>query len=206
MDRRPGKSADGAMRHRADGGTLDGMTHAADPGVTQAAGDSLAGGTVTGSRRRVAARTRLDFWFDAILLVAYTLAYSIGFTGLAVHEWLGIGLGLALLLHLTLHWDWVVRTTRRLLARRGRDRLIYLVNLALLISMTLCVTSGILISEVALRTLGISVPQSPFWGQMHSTTATLTLALVPVHAALRWRWIVSVGKRLLPRRVVRGPR
>jgi hypothetical protein len=50
------------------------------------------------------------------------------------------------------------------------------------------------------------VPRTPFWGQMHSITATLTLALVPVHAALRWRWIVSVGKRLLPRRAVRGPR
>jgi len=199
------------MQHRVAGGTLDGMTRAADPGVTQATGDSPAGGSpaggaVTGSRRRVAARTRLDFWFDAALLVAYTLAYSIGFTGLAVHEWLGIGLGLALLLHLTLHWDWVVRTTRRLLTRRGRDRLIYVVNLALLISMTLCVTSGILISEVALSTLGISVPHSPFWGQLHSTTATLTLALVPVHAALRWRWIVSVGKRLLHWRVAWGPR
>jgi Domain of unknown function (DUF4405) len=182
------------------------MTHAADPDITRAGDPPAGGATVTRSRRRVAARTRLDFWFDAVLLVAYTLAYSIGFTGLAVHEWLGIGLGLALLLHLTMHWDWVVRTTRRLLTRRGRDRLIYVVNLALLISMTLCVTSGILISEVALRTLGITVPRTPFWGQMHSITATLTLALVPVHAALRWRWIVSVGKRLLPRRAVRGPR
>ena len=27
----------------------------------------------------------------------------------------------------------------------------------------------------------------------------LTLALIPVHVALRWRWIVSVGRRLLRR-------
>lgn len=165
-------------------------------------------GSVTGtaSRRRIAARTRLDFWFDAVLLAGYTLAYSIGFTGLAVHEWLGIGLGLALLLHLTLHWDWVLRTTRRLLTRRGRDRAIWLVNLALLISMTLCVASGILISEVALQTLGIPVPRSPFWAGMHGTTASITLLLVPVHAALRWRWIVSVGRRLVHWRPARGPR
>src|SRR5438034_11001458 len=87
------------------------------------------------SRRRIPARTRLDFWFDGALLIAYTLAYSLGFTGLAVHEWLGLGIGLALLLHLTLHWDWVVRTTRRLPARGGRDRGIWLVNLALLLAM-----------------------------------------------------------------------
>ena len=58
---------------------------------------------VTVSRRRILARTRMDFWLDAVLLTAYVLAYSIGFTGLAVHEWLGLGLGLALLVHLTLH-------------------------------------------------------------------------------------------------------
>ena len=111
----------------------------------------------TGRRRRIAARTRLDFWFDAVLLVAYTLAYSYGFTGIGIHEWLGLGIGLALLIHLTLHWDWVVRTTGRLLRPRGPDKLIWLVNLALLIAMTLCVLSGILISRVALPYLGINL-------------------------------------------------
>jgi Domain of unknown function (DUF4405) len=184
--------------------TLDGMSHAAGPHLSPAARDTPATGLA--SRRRVAARTRLDFWFDAVLLVAYTLAYSIGFTGLAVHEWLGIGLSLALLVHLTLHWDWVLRTTRRLFTRRGRDRTIWLVNLALLICMTLCVLSGILISQVALETLGIPVPRSPFWAGLHGTTAGLTLVLVPVHAALRWRWILSVGGRLVRWRPARGPR
>jgi hypothetical protein len=49
-----------------------------------------------GRRRRIAARTRLDFWFDALLLVAYTLAYSYGFTGIGIHEWLGLGMSLGL--------------------------------------------------------------------------------------------------------------
>jgi len=150
---------------------------------------------VTASRRRILARTRLDFWLDALLLVAYTLAYSLGFTGVATHEWLGIGLGVVLLVHLTLHWDWVIRTTGKLLHPGGRERFIWLVNLLLLVSMTLCIASGILISEVALPELGITLTASSFWRQMHDTTATLTLILVPVHAALRWRWIVGVARR-----------
>jgi len=159
------------------------------------AATSQADSPATDSRRRVLARTRLDFWLDALLLVAYTLAYSLGFTGIAIHEWLGIGLGMVLLVHLTLHWDWVVRTTRKLLRRGGRERFVWLVNLLLLVSMTLCVASGILISEVALSKLGITLPASSFWRQMHDTTATLTLILVPVHAALRWRWIAGVARR-----------
>jgi hypothetical protein len=105
---------------------------------------SLEDPPVTTSRRRILARTRLDFWLDAVLLVAFTLAYSLGFTGIAMHEWLGIGLGVTLLVHLTLHWDWVIRTTRKLLARGGRERFVWLVNLLLLVCMTLCIASGIL--------------------------------------------------------------
>jgi Domain of unknown function (DUF4405) len=150
---------------------------------------------IAASRRRILARTRLDFWLDALLLVAYALAYSLGFTGIATHEWLGIGLGVVLLVHLTLHWDWVIRTTRKLLRRGGRERFVWLVNLLLLLSMTLCIASGIGISEVALPALGITPPASSFWRQMHDTTATLTLILVPIHAALRWRWIVGVARR-----------
>ena len=151
---------------------------------------------VAARRRGILARTRLDFWLDALLLVAYTLAYSLGFTGIATHEWLGIGLGVVLLVHLTLHWDWVIGTTRRLLRPGGRERFVYLVNLLLLVSMTLCIASGILISEVALPQLGITPAASSFWREMHGTTATLTLILVPVHVALRWRWIAGMARRL----------
>jgi hypothetical protein len=161
------------------------------------------------SRRRGAVRVRLDFWLDVTLLAAYIVAYSFDFTGDAIHEWLGLGLGLALLLHLTLHWDWVIRTTARLLRRGGRDRLLYAVNLALLVVMTLCIASGVVISRVALPELGILIQSSLFWDRLHIATAEITLALVGVHVGLRWRWLASVGRRLLGaprRRPRRGPR
>lgn len=167
--------------------------------MTASPTSSLANPRVTSSRRRILARTRLDFWLDAVLLVGFTLAYSFGFTGIVAHEWIGIGLAVALIVHLTLHWDWVLRTTSKLLRRGGRDRFTYLVNLSLLVSMILCIMSGILISEAALPELGITLPASSFWQQVHGTTATLTLILVPVHAAMSWRWIVGVARRLFTR-------
>ncbi len=166
-----------------------------DTSGTRTASPPVAGPRPGG--RRILARTRLDFWLDAAIFVAYLIAMSFGFTGVAIHEWLGIALGLVLLVHLTLHWDWVIRTTRRMFGRRGRDRVIWIVNLALLVCMTLCIMSGILISRVALPELGIAPFAGPFWGGLHGTTATLTLFLVAVHVALRWRWILSVGRRVL---------
>ena len=87
---------------------------------------------------------------------------------------------------LPLHWDWVVRTTGRLLRPRGPDKLIWLVNLGLLFAMTLCVASGILISRVALPELRISLPlDDPFWDRAHTLTAEVTLGLVPGQATVR---------------------
>ncbi len=160
----------------------------------------------TGSRpgrRRVAARMRLDFWLDATLLAAFVVAESFGLTGDAIHEWLGLGLGLALLVHLTLHWDWVLTASGRLLRRGGRDRVLWAVNLTLLLSMTLCVASGVLISRVALPYLGVLVPGGEFWTRLHALTADITIACVGVHVGLRWRWLTAVGRRLLTRRRAR---
>jgi hypothetical protein len=144
-------------------------------------------------------KARLDLCLDAALFVAFACAYSLGFTGLSVHEWLGLSLGTVLLVHLTSHWDWVIRTTVRMARRRGPDRFIYVVNVLLLLTMTLCIASGIAVSEVALPDLGIHVPGGNFWSSMHSLTARLTLALLTLHVGLRWRWIVSVVKRMFSR-------
>jgi len=157
-------------------------------------------------RRKVLARTKADFWLDAALLVAFALDYSFRFTGLSLHEWIGIALGVALVVHVTLHWDWVVRTATRLFASyAGREKLRWLLDLALIVAMTLCIGSGILISRSALPAVGIDTVRDPFWTGLHTTTADLCVLLVGLHVALSWRWIVAVGRRLLvPRTTRRG--
>jgi hypothetical protein len=151
-------------------------------------------------RTRVPGRTRVDFWLDLGLLVAFLLDYSFQFTGLSIHEWIGLGFGLALLVHLTLHWEWVLRITRRLFGRLpGRDRLRWLVDLLLLGTMTLCVASGVLISRSALPALGIEPAAGAFWTGLHSSSADLTVAFVGVHVALSWRWVLVVGRRIARR-------
>jgi hypothetical protein len=62
-----------------------------------------------------------------------------------------------LLVDFTLHWDWVIRTAFKPFSRGGRERFVWLVDLVPL-SMTLCIVSGIVISEVALSELGITRP------------------------------------------------
>jgi hypothetical protein len=150
-------------------------------------------------RRRLTPRARLDIGLDATLLAAYVLAYSFGFTGQEVHEWLSLALAAVLIVHLTLHWDWVLRTTQRLWRRGARRRLVWLVDLLLLVSMTLCVLSGVLVSQYALPALGVHLTAGSNWSHVHDLTAQLTLALVAAHVALSWQWVARVGRQLAAR-------
>ena len=144
--------------------------------------------------------SRVDYWLDLALLVAFALDYSFRFTGLTIHEWIGIGLGVALAVHVTLHWDWVVRTTRRVVRRpRGREGLRWTVDLLLMLVMTLCVASGILVSRKALPWLGFTRPDDGFWNGLHTTSADVTIILVGLHVALSWRWLLTISRRLLGR-------
>lgn len=157
--------------------------------------------TRSAHRRPIPRRTTLDFWLDLVLLVAFALDYSFQFTGLSIHEWIGLGFGVALLVHITLHWDWVLRTTKRLLGRlAGRERLRWFVDFALLFVMTLCVASGILISRSALPAIGITPAGGSFWTGLHTTSADVTVALVGLHVALSWRWCLTVGRRIIRRK------
>lgn len=155
-----------------------------------------------GTRRLKTPRhTLFDFWLDLALLVAFTLDYSFQFTGIAWHEWVGMIFVILIPVHLTQHWEWVVRTTRRLRAtRRGREALRWVVDLVLMPVMVLCVASGILISRSALPWLGITMQNDAFWTGLHTTSADVGVALVAVHVALSWRWAWSIVRRLAGRK------
>jgi cytochrome b len=151
-------------------------------------------------------RVKTNLLVDASVFTAFLIAMEPRSSGIAVHEWLGIAFGAAIITHLLLHWKWVVSTTRRLFSRAGRQaRLNYFLNTLLFIDITLVVFTGLMISRVALPSLGIYLGGSFLWRGLHSLTANLSLVLISVHVALHWRWIVETIKRyvfrpFLPRR------
>jgi len=149
-------------------------------------------------RRNLSLRSRFDFILDSILLIAYGVVFSWNFTGGKWHEWLGLALGLALLVHLTLHWDWVIRTVRRIATTTGRRRWTFIVNLLLTFDLVLCVGSGIMISRFAIPSLGInSLRPSENWTNIHDKSADIAIVLIALHVAIDWRWIINVTKRML---------
>ena len=151
-----------------------------------------------GRVKRKLSETIKNFWLDIVLVVAFVLDMNLQFTGLVIHEWLGIAFGAALVYHLLLHWQWLVTVTKRVFGRLPNgQRLKYLVDLALFVNMVLLVFSGIWMSQEALGALGIPTSDNPIWRQIHQLTNSLSVWLVALHLALNWRWILSTMKRYL---------
>lgn len=150
----------------------------------------------TRGRGRPTGLAAVNYALDAALLIAFLVDWNLRFTGLTVHEWLGIVLGGVIFVHTVLHWDWIARTARRLLTPGARRRFSAAVNLLLFIDIVLLVASGILISRVALP--GLADPDA-FWRWLHHQSAEISRILLGVHIALSWRWLWAMTKR-----VVRG--
>jgi hypothetical protein len=156
-----------------------------------------------GRRARLSARTKFDLVFDTLLFLGFAIAYAEDFTGLALHEWFGIAFGVALILHLSLHWDWVVRTTRHMVTTTGRRRFMWLMNFMLAVDLILCVGSGIEIC--GFRFFGVTFSGDEFWSNLHETTAGVAIALIGIHIGLDWRWVTNAFRRLGSRPLRGGP-
>ena len=153
------------------------------------------------ARGRLSGLAAFNYVLDLALIVAFLVDWNLRFTGLTVHEWLGIVLGGVIFLHTVLHWDWIVRTVRRLLTAHSRQRFTAAVNLLLFVDIVLLVASGILISRVAVPGLADS---DQFWRWLHIKTAEVSRILLGVHIALSWRWLWAMTKRTLSRAQIPG--
>ena len=144
---------------------------------------SVAAEQLTAPRARVPRYTRFDFWLDIVLFVAFTLDFNLEFTGIPVLEWLGAAFGIALVVHLVSHWDWVVKTSRKILGKHPtKERIKWVVDLGLMALMTWTVVSGIVISVHMLPALGFTGSKAngimKYIRQTAAALATLTVMVL----------------------------
>ena len=139
---------------------------------------------------------KLNLFLDLTLLAGFLITMEERLTGRTLHEWLGIALGAALMIHLFLHWNWIVTVTQRFVGNLSRrTRLNTILNAALFITFGLIMISGLLISESVVGMLGLSGSRDPFWRILHSAASNAVLVLVGLHIALHWKWVVNTFNR-----------
>lgn len=152
-------------------------------------------------------RNPLFLLLDVVLALSFVVAMEYRFTGIQVHEALGLFFAGAVLVHIVFHWNWVVGVTRTFFKKvLHESRLNYVLNALLFASAAVMTVTGILIS----RTLGLQVGGSiqALHGQIegiHRLTSYLSLAIVGLHVGLHWQWIVNVVRKLTIRKPAPAP-
>ena len=162
---------------------------------------------VQGSRssaKPAAARLKAVFWLDAALLVSVCALETVPFTGMVLHEWLGLAIAGMIVAHLLLSWAWIAAKTRRLFtAQPARTRINYFLNLALFACMTAVVFSGIVISQDAVPALtgkaAADLTTQFGWDLIHRRFSDWVLILAGLHLAINWEWSVAAARKILRR-------
>lgn len=141
-------------------------------------------------------KTKINLMLDIALFLVFLVVYEAKATGEVVHEWLGVGIVAVILLHILLHWQWVVHITQRFFQKiESESRINYIVNMVIFISFTTIIFSGLMISRSVLPFFGLAAPDTPFWRMLHSLASDITLGLVALHIALHWQWLANALKR-----------
>lgn len=144
---------------------------------------------------------KTNWLIDVVAFLLFFVVAAPQSTGIPLHEWLSFVFIATFLVHLTVHWQWVVEVSKRLFRKlSGATRFSFIFNLLFYFVMIFAAISGIFISEAALPALGIHIEIDPFWTAIHDLSGNLALLLLAVHLALHWRWIVNAFNRYVLRK------
>jgi hypothetical protein len=149
---------------------------------------------------------KVTFWLDVMLLTSACALYTVPFTGLVVHEWLGLAMVGMVFAHLLLSWSWIASQSRRFFSISARARVNYVLNLSLFATVTAAIFSGILISRKAVPALTgtkAAVEMDWRWDFLHIQFSGYMLLLSGFHLAINWEWTRAAGQKIF-RRVREG--
>ena len=154
-------------------------------------------------------RLKITFWLDATLLVSICALQTVRFTGLVLHEWLGLAMVCMVLAHLLLAWSWIASQSRRFFTLQSiRARINYLLNLSLFAAVTAVIFSGVLISQKAIPALTgskVAPDMNWRWDTLHNQFSNVVLILAGFHLAINWEWVLAAGEKIF-RRFLEGTR
>jgi len=142
-------------------------------------------------------RTTINLLLDLALAIAFLVSFQPVLTGLAIHEWLGLALGGALLLHLLLHWRWAIGVARKWLCKLPfKTRIYTIVDASLLVAFLTIIGSGVAMSRAVLSLFGLTGSTGSAWFVIHKWSSMLTLGLIGIKLVLHRTWFAALVKKL----------
>lgn len=130
---------------------------------------------------------------DAVLLISFMLVSAPQATGVPLHEWLSLVFIIPFIIHILLHWNWFIKSFKRLTTRiRPKERFNIIWNYLLYFVMVLGFVSGFLVSVALLPALNVDINIQDFWSKIHHDSCSFLMPMLGIHLALHWQWIIKL--------------
>ena len=142
---------------------------------------------------------KTNWYLDVILLLLFLILFFMDITGVALHQWLGVGLGLLIMIHLINHWDWVECIISRFFGKTSnKARLYAVIDALLLLGLVMIIESGLVISTW----FNLTWIDYATWWEIHIYSAISTLVLTVIKIALHRTWIINTTRKIFARQAV----
>ncbi|MCK4725728.1 MAG: DUF4405 domain-containing protein [Anaerolineales bacterium] len=127
-----------------------------------------------------------------------------------IHIWTGVLMIVVVLVHVPIHWDWIVNMTKRMVRQlMGKDtnlnvrsRFNVFINVLVGLSFIIVAVTGVYLLFVPGVPKGVvSDPMILFsrttWDLIHSWSGVVVILAGLVHFAIHWKWVVKVTRKVL---------
>lgn len=127
-----------------------------------------------------------------------------------IHTWTGVLMIAIILIHIPLHWHWVVNMTRRMFREmfsrdkslNQRSRFNVLVNVLVGLSFILAAVSGIYLLFVpggpdSALTDPVLLFSRTTWDLIHTWSGVALVLAGLAHFAIHWKWVTKVTRKAL---------
>jgi len=124
-----------------------------------------------------------------------------------LHTWGGIAMIAIVVIHLSLHWSWVVnmlkRVVKELLGQCGcmnwRGRFNLVINVIVAFSFLLVAISGVYLLFVPAGRNAVDLIvlfNRTTWDLIHTWAGVVLISAAIIHFAIHWRWVTKVTKEM----------
>lgn len=149
--------------------------------------------------RKTKIKVAIDIGMTAIFLLLMNLAW----TGILLHELLGLIITAFFAFHLLVNRQWIATVARRFkVIESKKTKFMFVLNAALGAAMLMTVVSGILISAYLFP--GLTDTSYDAWFVVHQISSWLSLGVVVLHTVIHWKWIANIVRQLANRRSAHG--
>lgn len=143
---------------------------------------------------------------DILLFTGFILCFFMDLTGMSLHQWLGVVLCGAAVIHLLLHDSWVKNVLRRFSDLRTRPQILFLLDVAVAFGFVGVLVTGLIISTW----LNLPLTSISVWISIHTAFSIETLFFLLVKVGFHWRWIscairILFAKKPVPQTAVLNP-